>query len=141
MSPEIADALPAASQPLARPPAEKVRRRKNRPGAGRPRGSYASVKCRGVVRADEVLTIAAFCERMEVSRQYVDELRDRGLRVVEENGRFVKILGADYLVWLAQQPTAIRKPRPPKRRPADESQSPATGQPAAEATHEVTEAR
>lgn len=89
-------------------------------GRGRPRGSKNKPKVQnsqtkrtrhtGVMKADEVLTIDAFCERFKVTRIHVADMRRKGLIVRAESERNLRILGSDYHEFLKKQPVAELAP-------------------------------
>lgn len=60
----------------------------------------------GVIRADEVLTIDAFCARMVCKLSSVAEMRKRGLVVRQDGANRLRIHGADYLEYVRNLPPA-----------------------------------
>lgn len=60
----------------------------------------------GVIRADEVLTIDAFCARMVCKLSSVAEMRRRGLIVRQDGANRLRIHGQDYLNYVASLPPA-----------------------------------
>ncbi len=51
-----------------------------------------------------VLTVDAFCRRMDVGRTHVTNLRRRGLPVRGEGGKFLRILSDDYIEFVKTLP-------------------------------------
>lgn len=60
----------------------------------------------GVIRADEVLTLDAFCARMVCKLSSVAEMRRRGLIVRQDGANRLRIHGQDYLDYVASLPAA-----------------------------------
>lgn len=76
--------------------------KKPNPKHVRPRKTAVS----GVIRADEVLTIDAFCARMVCKLSSVAEMRKRGLIVRQDGPNRLRIHGQDYLNYIASLPVA-----------------------------------
>lgn len=60
----------------------------------------------GVIQADEVLTIDAFCARMACKAASITEMRRRGLIVRQDGKNRLRIHGADYLEYVRSLPPA-----------------------------------
>lgn len=73
-----------------------------KPTRQRPRSTALT----GVIRADEVLTIDAFCARMVCKLSSVAEMRKRGLIVRQDGANRLRIHGQDYLNYVASLPPA-----------------------------------
>lgn len=87
-------------------------KKRGRPtGTGGPHAPKTGV---GVMRADEVLTMKAFMDRMGVSWGGVRRMIDRGLKV-RVDGRYRRIHGQDYpdyLLTLPCVPVSQKKEKP-----------------------------
>ena len=82
----------------------------------------------GVVRADESLTVAAFCVRIGISRMQLSQMRYRGMKVRSDGGKYLTVLGSDYHEYLRQLPVAKTptrrrrsKPNQPVEQPVEQS--------------------
>lgn len=83
----------------------------------RPASSAKRTKHTGVITADEVLTIDAFCERLKISRTQLVEMRTRGLVARADGMKYVRIHGADYLEYVRKLPVAPIGKREPVESP------------------------
>ena len=84
--------------------ASTTRRRKAK--AMKASGPARKTRHSGNMRADEVLTIDAFCERFKISRNHIVDMRRKGLVVRAESEKNLRILGSDYHDFLKTQPVA-----------------------------------
>lgn len=86
-----------------------TKRRKARKSSAKPISKNARPKKTaqsGVIRADEVLTIDAFCARMVCKLSSVAEMRRRGLIVRQDGANRLRIHGQDYLDYVRSLPAA-----------------------------------
>lgn len=91
--------MPKKKSKRGRPPITKKSSAKRGPDAKRTRHT-------GVIRADEILTIDAFCERFKITRNHVNKMRDEGLVVRMESEKNLRILGSDYIEFVKSLPVA-----------------------------------
>lgn len=70
-------------------------------------GNHRSRNANGVITADESFTVEAFVERLGTTRSHVIDMRRRGLKARKDGDKFVRILGSDYLDYLASLPVAV----------------------------------
>ncbi|WP_397570613.1 hypothetical protein [Schlesneria sp. T3-172] len=68
-------------------------------------GNRKASAATGYVEAGESFSMEGFIERLGTTRSGVSEMRRRGLVVRKDGGR-VRVLGADYLKYLASLPVA-----------------------------------
>jgi len=82
-----------------------------------------------VIRADESFTVGSFCTRLGINNVSFHRMRENGLKA-RLDGRYVRILGSDYLEYVASLPVAEpgkKKQKPEAKEGTDERIDTCTG--------------
>lgn len=66
----------------------------------------------GVITPDEVFTVDAFLERLGIERETFAKMRDRGLVARRDGGKYLRVLGSDYLNYVNSLPAADATTKP-----------------------------